>query len=437
MPSSVRRLGYCTGFRLKTGGKRDLYGGRWCRPGYFRKQPELPPGVEILAQELCQRRQKTREIGAPDFSRDPQRLNDPSGIRIGNQVFESVEGLVGPPGCAVVGGEIGEERAQCLRPAIGEPGKCFGQRRPRPDSGDEILDRLRPQPADLRAPLACGEAHVSHRTQAEQNAQGGRDSKRGRERQRDHPGEEAEPHAHAAETKDAQIVHSRLVESVTKAIVELLRTRRSGIGLPEGRPNRHETGASDETGDCAHHRPLPVSSATSFADQLLLPTCGAGAPVATRSSPSWTHIGVASVTDPSTRPDNASTSFVSRRPERSSPRWTTMSMAEAAVGTTNRSVMFWPASNGSVQILVIASRAEFAWIVVMPGIPEFNAMRRSRASASRTSPMMMRSGRIRRASLTSLRRGTSPFPSKFALRHCMATMSQANRLSQHLARLHT
>src|SRR5699024_10636001 len=240
-------------------------------------------------------------------------------------------------------------------------------RHSRSDSRDEILDRLRPQAADLRAPLTCGETHVPHRAQAEQNPQRGSDSERGREGQCDHPGDEAEPHAHAAEAKDAQIVHSRLIEPVTKAIVELLRTRRSGIGLPEGVPDRHEASACDETGDCAHHRPLPVSSATSVTVRLPLSRCGAGAPVATSASPSWTNIGVASMTAPSTRPDSASTSFVSRRPERSRPRWTTMSIAEATVGTTNRSVMFWPASNGSVQILVIASRAEVARYVVMTG----------------------------------------------------------------------
>ena len=126
----------------------------------------------------------------------------------------------------------------------------------------------------------------------------------------------------------------------------------------------------------------------------------------------------------STRPDRAATSLTVRRPWRSRSRWTTRSMAPATVGTTKALETFSPASSGNVQILMTASRAELAWIVHMAGSPEFVAISRSRASASRTSPMMRRSGRMRRASLTRRRRLISPTPSRLGGRVCIATQSR-------------
>ncbi len=99
-------------------------------------------------------------------------------------------------------------------------------------------------------------------------------------------------------------------------------------------------------------------------------------------------------------------------------------MAFATVGTTKREPTFSPASSGRVHILVTASRAELAWIVHMPGSPELSAMSRSRLSAWRTSPTMIRDGRIRRASLTKRRSGTSPRPSRLDWRHCIDTTSR-------------
>lgn len=50
------------------------------------------------------------------------------------------------------------------------------------------------------------------------------------------------------------------------------------------------------------------------------------------------------------------------------------------MGTTNRGLTFSPANSGKVHILVIASRAELACRVHMPGSPEFRAINRSRLS---------------------------------------------------------
>ena len=57
------------------------------------------------------------------------------------------------------------------------------------------------------------------------------------------------------------------------------------------------------------------------------------------------------------------------------------SMVDATVGRMKRWETFSPASRGSVVSLTSASRAELAWIEVMPGIPELRAMRRSRHSS--------------------------------------------------------
>lgn len=99
------------------------------------------------------------------------------------------------------------------------------------------------------------------------------------------------------------------------------------------------------------------------------------------------------------------------------------------MGTTNAAVTFSPASRGSVESLTTASRAEFAWMVDIPGNPLLRATSRSNASASRTSPTISRSGRMRNASFTSRRNGTSPVPSRLGWRHWSPTQSRFSRLS--------
>ena len=105
------------------------------------------------------------------------------------------------------------------------------------------------------------------------------------------------------------------------------------------------------------------------------------------------------------------------------PRWTTRSTDAATVGTTNRAEMFSPASSGSVHILTSASRALLACSDAIPGSPAFRASSRSRHSSARTSPTMIRDGRIRRLSLTRSRSRTSPVPSSPACRVCIGTQS--------------
>jgi hypothetical protein len=59
-----------------------------------------------------------------------------------------------------------------------------------------------------------------------------------------------------------------------------------------------------------------------------------------------------------------------------------------------------------------ASRGVLAWRVVrLPSWPVFMAWSMSTASGPRTSPTMIRSGRIRRELMTRERTVTSPFPS--------------------------
>ena len=60
------------------------------------------------------------------------------------------------------------------------------------------------------------------------------------------------------------------------------------------------------------------------------------------------------------------------------------------------------------------SRGLFAWPVdIEPSWPVFMAWSMSRASPERTSPTMMRSGRMRRELRTSSRMGIAPLPSMF------------------------
>ena len=97
-----------------------------------------------------------------------------------------------------------------------------------------------------------------------------------------------------------------------------------------------------------------------------------------------------STTPSSTRPDSATISRTRRRPSGPVAACTTRSTDEATVGTMYAAVTFSPASIGSTQSLVTASRAELACTLVMPGMPEFSATSRSSASAWRTSPTTSR-----------------------------------------------
>ena len=132
-------------------------------------------------------------------------------------------------------------------------------------------------------------------------------------------------------------------------------------------------------------------------------------------------------------PVGAAISTTRRVPSRSMPRCTTRSMQLATVGTTKAESMLRPASRGRVQSFTSASCAEFAWIVHMPGSPEFSAMSRSRLSASRTSPTTRRSGRMRSASLMRRRRVISPVPSRLGWRHCIETRSRTSRSSSNVS----
>ena len=111
------------------------------------------------------------------------------------------------------------------------------------------------------------------------------------------------------------------------------------------------------------------------------------------------------------------------------PRWTTRSTDAATVGTTNRAEMFSPASSGSVHIFTSASRALLACSVHMPGSPALSASSRSRHSSARTSPTMIRLGRIRSASLTRSRSRISPVPSRPDCRVCSGTQSGCGKRS--------
>src|SRR5262249_19029492 len=97
--------------------------------------------------------------------------------------------------------------------------------------------------------------------------------------------------------------------------------------------------------------------------------------------------------------------------------WTTMWSARpmsVAIVSSENAV---PAMPSIVMRRAIASSALLAWIVARePSWPVFMAWSMSSTSAPRTSPTMMRSGRMRSALRTRSRMGTSPLPSRLGRR---------------------
>ena len=103
-----------------------------------------------------------------------------------------------------------------------------------------------------------------------------------------------------------------------------------------------------------------------------------------------------------------------REPSTRREIWTSTSNALEICSRIARSGRSTPAVSTSVSRRESASRGEFAWIVVSePSWPVFIAWSMSSVSAPRTSPTMIRSGRMRRALRTSSRMRISPWPSMF------------------------
>ena len=89
-----------------------------------------------------------------------------------------------------------------------------------------------------------------------------------------------------------------------------------------------------------------------------------------------------------------------------------------------------PAISTSISSRCSASRAEFAWTVVSdPSWPVFIAWSMSSVSAPRTSPTMIRSGRMRSALRTRSRMRTSPSPSTFGGRDSSETTCRCSSRS--------
>ena len=78
---------------------------------------------------------------------------------------------------------------------------------------------------------------------------------------------------------------------------------------------------------------------------------------------------------------------------------------------TMRSVTFSPAMSAAFTNASSASAALFAWTVQRKPHPALTARLSSNASAPRTSPTTIRSGRIARTNFTRSRRLISPVPS--------------------------
>ena len=106
---------------------------------------------------------------------------------------------------------------------------------------------------------------------------------------------------------------------------------------------------------------------------------------------------------------------IRREPSTSRAIWMSRSKALEICSRMARCGSSTPAVSTSVSSRDRASRGVLAWIVVSePSWPVFIAWSMSRVSGPRTSPTMIRSGRMRRALRTSSRMRISPSPSMFA-----------------------
>src|SRR5262245_30316875 len=151
-------------------------------------------------------------------------------------------------------------------------------------------------------------------------------------------------------------------------------------------------------------RPLHSSGLSSF-----------GAPSETDSSSgglatntSWSVITSDSI------PSTSETCVMRREPSTSRLIWIKRAKALAICSRIARWGNSTPAVMTSVSSRDSASRGEFAWIVVSePSCPVFIAWSMSSVLGPRTSPTMIRSGRIRRELRTSSRIRISPWPSMF------------------------
>ncbi len=132
---------------------------------------------------------------------------------------------------------------------------------------------------------------------------------------------------------------------------------------------------------------------------------------------------------PATRTTSV-TDSTTRAPSGSRTWWTTRSSALATCSRTAECGSPTPAIRASVSIRRSASEGELACTVVSePSCPVLSAWSMSSASAPRTSPTTMRSGRIRSALRTSCLIVTSPRPSRLAGRASSLTTCRCRSLS--------
>jgi hypothetical protein len=112
------------------------------------------------------------------------------------------------------------------------------------------------------------------------------------------------------------------------------------------------------------------------------------------------------------RSSTSVTRVTRRTPSGMRSTWMMISIAATICSRIARSGNSVPAISTIVSRRESESRGELAWVVVMPpSWPVFMAWSMSSASGPRHSPTMMRSGRMRRALMTSSRMVTSPLPS--------------------------
>ncbi len=157
--------------------------------------------------------------------------------------------------------------------------------------------------------------------------------------------------------------------------------------------------------------PRSASRSRNFGRSPVGVRCPDGRPPRSRPSGTRWKTSCSSTTSPS-RPWSSTIDDTTRWPSGSRSTWMIRSMALATCSRMARMGRSNPAISTMVSRRESASRADGAWIVVIE--PSSRLAWSSQASLDRTSPTMMRSGRIRSVRFTRSRIGTSPLPSALA-----------------------
>ena len=348
--------------------RRAVHGGRGEDDGVVERRSELPVGDE--------------------------RADGPNGRRLGRPGAGQCERLVAErdDACAVrVRRLLEERRSRALRLPQGAP----AHRLRVVDGQDERL---------ARAELACARPRAPGRRTRRPSGCSRREPARSRARagtRRGRPAESARRRPAPAADGRATATRAARAKTVTIRRPMCLRAR--------SRPEARRRWRRAWTGSPAAARSTAAARAARTPRRHARPRERA-------TNRSW------SVTTSPSMPAISVICVTLREPSTSREMWTSRSNPPAICSRIALIGSSMPAISTSISSRCRASRAELAWTVVSePSWPVFIAWSMSSVSAPRTSPTMMRSGRIRSALRTRSRMRISPSPSTFGGRDSSET----------------